>query len=129
MTTALHSSPSPNIGHNWFSPLENYIESDESKQVVVAPFRPLIQCLREIPAHYLWDILSNNKLNECCRAPESLEMEVRKSQDIEMQEPDLYVFQCGCGRKHRRLLVDSLHIGDQEKKPEKIHNPYWKNKK
>ncbi len=116
------------LGHNRFARLENYIESDESQQIIVVPQRPILECLNEIPAHYLWAIIGNSKLNECCRDAENLSLEIRKSQDIEMPEPDLYVIQCGCGRKHRRLLVESAHFGDPARKPVKIQNPLFHQK-
>ncbi|MCC7304762.1 MAG: hypothetical protein IT558_00725 [Alphaproteobacteria bacterium] len=114
------------IGHNSLAPLPgDYVYSDESRQVVIVPQRSLLECLREIPAHYLYAITNNQKLNECCREVENLSLEIRKTQDIPMDEPDLYVFQCACGRKHRRMLVESGHFGDPAKRPKKIHNPLF----
>jgi hypothetical protein len=116
----------PMIGHNRFEPFMPP-DNDETKQVIIAPWRKLLDCLREIPAHFLWSHISNEKLFGCCREPENLELEIRKTQDIPMREPDLYVMKCGCGRMHRRLLVDPAHFGDPAKAPEpKLRNPFYK---
>jgi hypothetical protein len=114
------------IGHNRFAPFTPPV-NDESCQVIVAPWRALLACLQEIPARWLWAHISNPKLEHCCRDPENLDLEIRKTQNIEMKEPDLYVMKCGCGRLHRRLLVDSAHYGDPAKAPPyQFHNPFYK---
>ena len=91
-----------------FAPVVN----DESRQVIIMKARALLECLAIIPAKYLWAQITNEKLEPCCRKPENLTLEIRKTQDIpEIVEPDLYVMQCGCGRKHRRLLLQPGQYG------------------
>lgn len=111
-----------NIGHNRypkFAPPEN----DESKQVVIMAARPLLECLAIIPAKWLWAQINNEKLYECCRDVEELTLEVRKTQP-DVAKADLYIMQCGCGRKHRRMLADPVPLGDGEKRVN--HNPLFK---
>ena len=42
----------------------------------------------------------NQQIASCCRHPENHEIEARKSHPDE-PAPDIYVFHCNCGRKHR----------------------------
>lgn len=46
----------------------------------------------------------NQKIASCCRHPEHHEVEAFKSHPDEVM-PDIYVFHCGCGRKHRFFCV------------------------
>lgn len=46
----------------------------------------------------------NQKIASCCRHPENHEVEARKSHPDEVA-PDIYVFHCSCGRKHRFFCV------------------------
>lgn len=46
----------------------------------------------------------NQKIAGCCRHPENHEVEARKSHKDE-QAPDIYIFHCTCGRKHRFFCV------------------------
>jgi len=46
----------------------------------------------------------NQQISGCCRHPENHEVEALKSHPSE-QAPDIYVFHCHCGRKHRFLCV------------------------
>jgi len=51
------------------------------------------------------DHLEQNQLiASCCRHPENHEVEARKSHPDE-PAPDIYVFHCICGRKHRFFCV------------------------
>lgn len=51
------------------------------------------------------DHLEQNQLiSSCCRHPENHEVEAHKSHPDE-QAPDIYVFHCTCGRKHRFFCV------------------------
>lgn len=53
----------------------------------------------------------NQLIPSCCRHPENHEVEARKSYPDE-PAPDIYVFYCGCGRKHRFFCV-----GQSDKRP------------
>lgn len=46
----------------------------------------------------------NQKIASCCRHPENHEVEARKSHPEE-KVPDIYIFHCTCGRKHRFFCV------------------------
>lgn len=46
----------------------------------------------------------NQKIASCCRHPENHEVEARKSHPDE-KAPDIYIFHCTCGRKHRFFCV------------------------
>lgn len=46
----------------------------------------------------------NQKIAGCCRHPENHEVEAHKSHPDEVA-PDIYIFICTCGRKHRFLCV------------------------
>jgi hypothetical protein len=42
----------------------------------------------------------NQQIASCCRHPENHEVEARKSHPEE-PAPDIYIFHCTCGKKHR----------------------------
>lgn len=46
----------------------------------------------------------NQQIASCCRHPENHEIEALKSHPEE-PAPDIYVFNCSCGRKHRFFCV------------------------
>lgn len=46
----------------------------------------------------------NQKIRSCCRHPENHEVEALKSHPDE-GAPDIYVFHCQCGKKHRFFCV------------------------
>jgi hypothetical protein len=55
----------------------------------------------------------NQQIASCCRHPENHEVEALKSHPDE-PAPDIYVFHCHCGKKHRFFCV-GLHD----------ERPYW----
>lgn len=46
----------------------------------------------------------NQKIASCCRHPENHEVEAHKSHPDELA-PDIYIFTCACGKKHRFFCV------------------------
>lgn len=46
----------------------------------------------------------NQQIASCCRHPENHEVEARKSHPDEAA-PDIYIFHCSCGKKHRFFCV------------------------
>jgi hypothetical protein len=54
----------------------------------------------------------NQKIASCCRHPENHEVEALKSHPDE-PAPDVYIFHCQCGRKHRFFCV-----GQDDERPE-----------
>lgn len=57
-----------------------------------------------IPTRYFEALEHNQKIPSCCRHPENHEFEAMKSHPDETI-PDIYIFHCTCGRKHRRFCV------------------------
>jgi len=66
-----------------------------------------------IPLKYIEALEQNQMLRSCCRHPENHDIEAWKSRPEEAA-PDVYVFHCTCGRKHRRFCVGG---GDER--------PFW----
>lgn len=56
----------------------------------------------------------NQKIASCCRHPENHDIEALKSHPEE-PAPDIYIFHCTCGRKHRIFCVGAT---DE-------HRPIW----
>jgi hypothetical protein len=69
-----------------------------------------------LPIRYIEALEHNQKISSCCRHPENHEIEAFKSHPDE-QAPDIYIFHCTCGRKHRRFFVGATD------RPE--GRPYW----
>ena len=69
-----------------------------------------------IPARYYErNLEQNQQIAHCCRHPENHEVEALKSHPDE-KVPDIYVFHCTCGRKHRRMFV-GLYDREGESRP------------
>lgn len=66
-----------------------------------------------IPAKYFEVLEQNQQIASCCRHPENHDIEAFKSNENE-PIPDIYIFYCTCGRKHRRFCCGG---GDQR--------PFW----
>lgn len=99
-------------------PLFRDIPRNRSMQPIIMKERPLLECLRIIPAHYLWGQIGNEELHACCREPELLTLEIRKTQDLpEIVEPDLYIIRCECGREHDRMLAQPGAYGNSKPEP------------
>lgn len=70
-----------------------------------------------IPIKFIETLEHDQKLAHCCRHPEDHEIEALKTKK-ELVRPDVYIFHCTCGRKHRRFMC-----GDDSKTPE--NRPVW----
>jgi hypothetical protein len=57
-----------------------------------------------LPQRFFDALEQNQKIASCCRHPENHEIEALKSHPDE-KAPDIYIFHCTCGRKHRRFCV------------------------
>ena len=68
-------------------------------KVKVADFPPGF-----IPTKYFEALEHNQMIASCCRHPENHDIEALKSHPDE-PAPDIYIFHCTCGRKHRRFCV------------------------
>jgi len=62
-----------------------------------------------IPTRYIEALEHNQQIASCCRHPENHEIEAMKSHPDE-PIPDIYIFHCTCGRKHRRFCIG---LGDE----------------
>ncbi len=60
-----------------------------------------------IPPKYIEALEQNQLLSSCCRHPENHDSEAfySSAEDEARGVPDIYVFHCTCGRKHRRFCV------------------------
>lgn len=54
--------------------------------------------------NHIEQLEQNQKIAGCCRHPENHDVEAFKSHPDE-PAPDIYIFHCTCGRKHRYLCV------------------------
>lgn len=81
--------------------------------VVACPRYPVAKLGNLIPAKYIESLEQNQKIASCCRHPENHEIEALKSHPDE-KVPDIYIFHCTCGRKHRRFCVGGGDV-----------RPYW----
>jgi hypothetical protein len=66
-----------------------------------------------LPLKYIEALEQNQQISSCCRHPENHEIEALYSNESETV-PDIYIFHCTCGRKHRRFCCGG---GDQR--------PFW----
>ena len=66
-----------------------------------------------IPTRFFEDLEHNQQIRSCCRHPENHEIEALKSHPAE-EAPDIYIFHCSCGRKHRRFCAS---MTDNEGRP------------
>lgn len=57
-----------------------------------------------LPIRYIEALEQNQLILSCCRHPENHEIEALKSHPDE-KLPDIYIFHCPCGRKHRRFCA------------------------
>jgi len=82
-------------------------------QVLACKRYPVAKLKGLIPQKYIEALEQNQMLRSCCRHPENHEIEAWKSR-AEEAAPDVYIFHCSCGRKHRRFCVGG---GDER--------PFW----
>lgn len=74
-------------------------------QVVACP-RVKVADLPEgfLKQNHIERLEQNQQIASCCRHPENHEVEALKSHPDE-KAPDIYVFHCTCGKKHRFFCV------------------------
>jgi hypothetical protein len=104
----------PGIGHNQPPPeeltkdyFERNFEPERAAHTVACPRVPVKNVIGILPAKYITSLETNEGLALCCRAPRDHDIEAFYSSDADRDRgvPDIYVFHCGCGRKHRRFCV------------------------
>lgn len=68
------------------------------------PRHPVNKLFDLLPPKFITELEHNQKIASCCRHPENHDIEAFRSSDAETV-PDIYIFYCTCGRKHRRFMV------------------------
>jgi hypothetical protein len=60
-----------------------------------------------LPTRWVEALEHNQQIASCCRHPENHELEAfySSAEDQAKGVPDIYVFHCTCGRRHRRFCV------------------------
>ena len=58
-----------------------------------------------IPVNWREALEQNQLIAHCCRHPEEHDIEAFKTSEKEVA-PDIYIFHCTCGRRHRYLMCD-----------------------
>lgn len=85
---------------------------DQEKRAhkVACPRSPVKDWLSILPPRYTEGLEQNQKVGACCRHPENHEIEAwyANAEQEAKREPDIYIFHCTCGRKHRRLCVGAV---------------------
>lgn len=79
-------------------------------QVLVCP-RVRVADLPEtlLKKSHIEHLEQNQQIASCCRHPENHEVEAFKSHPDE-NAPDIYIFHCTCGRKHRFFCIGATDI-------------------
>lgn len=62
-----------------------------------------------LPRKYFEVMEQNQQIASCCRHPENHEIEAFRSHPKE-PAPDIYVFHCDCGRKHRHFCIGETDV-------------------
>ena len=76
------------------------------------PRYPVAKLGTLIPTRYLETLEHNQKIASCCRHPENHDIEAFRSHPDETA-PDIYIFHCTCGRRHRRFCAGAGDIRPQ----------------
>lgn len=80
-------------------------QQEKTAHTVACPRSPVKDWRSIIPDRYIEALEQNQKIASCCRHPENHEIEAWYSSTVQeaKREPDIYIFHCTCGRRHRRL--------------------------
>ncbi len=76
---------------------------DGGEHVLFSPKYP-VEKLKHLKLKWIEHLEQNQKIASCCRHPENHEVSAWKSRASE-PVPDVYIFHCTCGRKHRFFCV------------------------
>jgi hypothetical protein len=72
--------------------------------VLACPRYPVAKLGGLIPTKFKEALEQNQQISSCCRHPENHDIEAFKSKPEE-KAPDIYIFHCTCGRRHRRFCI------------------------
>lgn len=100
-------------------------------QVLAAPKIPVPKLQRMFPEgrpaavilKWVEHLEQNQKISSCCRHPENHEVEAWCSTTDEWnakRTPDIYIFHCTCGRKHRFFCIGGTEHPDPQKKQPRL---------
>lgn len=78
-----------------------------------------------LPTKYIEALEHNQQIASCCRHPENHTIEAWYSSEADRDRgvPDIYIFTCTCGRKHRRFCVGGSAGSGPNAQPEV--RPFW----
>lgn len=76
-------------------------------QHLACPPYPVAKLGALLPMKYIEALEHNQQIASCCRHPEDHTIEAWYSSDADRDRgvPDIYIFTCTCGRKHRRFCI------------------------
>jgi len=88
-------------------------------QILACPRIKVPKVAAILPPRYIEALEQNQKIASCCRHPEDHEIEAWFSTPEEAAKgvPDIYIFHCTCGRKHRRFCVGVGTAANPEVRP------------
>lgn len=94
-------------------------------QHLACPPYPVAKLGNLIPPKYVEALEQNQQIASCCRHPEDHTIEAWFSSDADRDRgvPDIYIFTCTCGRKHRRFCVGGSAGSGPDAVPEL--RPFW----
>lgn len=116
------------VGNRWLTPEERqelWTEQEAVNHFPACPRYPVAKLMDLLPAKFLLDLATNEKLASCCRKPRDHDIEAFYSSDGDRERnvPDIYVLHCQCGRKHRRFMVGGSVGSGPNPQPEL--RPFW----
>jgi hypothetical protein len=96
----------PDVPNGWVARHGKYTKGTvlPKTQVQACPRVKVADVISIIKRKHLEHLEQNQLIHSCCRHPENHEVEAFKSHPEE-KTPDVYVFHCTCGRKHRFFCV------------------------
>ena len=92
---------------------------------LACPRYPVAKLQGLLPPRFIEALEQNQQIASCCRHPENHDIEAFYSSDADRERgvPDIYVFHCTCGRKHRRFCVGGSAGSGPNAQPE--FRPFW----
>lgn len=94
-------------------------------QHLACPPYPVAKLGHLIPPKYVEALEQNQLISSCCRHPENHTIEAWFSSDEDRDRgvPDIYIFTCTCGNKHRRFCVGGSAGSGPNAIPD--FRPFW----
>lgn len=89
------------------------------------PRYPVAKIMHLLPIRFIEALEQNQQIASCCRHPENHDIEALYSseEDRDRRIPDIYIFHCTCGKKHRRFMVGGSAGSGPSAKVET--RPFW----